>query len=167
VVVIYTSSSSIMLEIGMPKRFFFVFLNLTVISIPILAFDASTSPEEVSSIDNGARIHAKECASCHGVNLEGHRDWMSQNENGTMRAPPQNDNGHTLHHPDKFLFTFTKFGGAEMLKRLGVKDVISGMPAYSKRLSEQEIWDALDFIKSKWSDRSRKYQKTRTELDEE
>lgn len=130
--------------------------------IPTFAFYAHAFADQSSSIENGALIYAKECASCHGGNLEGQNDWMSQNEDGTMRAPPHDDTGHTWHHPDEFLFNYTKFGGAEMLKRLGLKDVKSGMPAYSNRLNDQEIWDVLDYIKSNWSEKSRKYQKRRT-----
>ena len=50
-----------------------------------------------SIIENGKQIYAKNCASCHGINLEGQKNWMSRLPDGLMPAPPHDKTGHTWH----------------------------------------------------------------------
>jgi hypothetical protein len=92
------------------------------------------------------------------VDLEGHPDWRSPGPDGVLRAPPHDDSGHTWHHSDVLLFDYVRLGGAETLKRLGVGGVSSGMPGFAETLSDDEIMAVLDYIKSRWSDRSSAYQ---------
>ena len=106
---------------------------------------ADASNERAVSMGEG--IYTEHCAACHGAELEGEPDWQVKKSDGTLPAPPHNDNGHTWHHDDKLLFGYTKLGGAGMLP----KNMKSGMPAFSDALSDQEIWAVLSFIKSKWS----------------
>ena len=47
-----------------------------------------------SIIENGKQIYAKNCTSCHGVNLEGQKNWMSRLPDGLMPAPPHDQTGH-------------------------------------------------------------------------
>ena len=44
--------------------------------------------QEIISL--GKIVYNKNCASCHGVNLEGQKDWMSRLPVGLMPAPPHN-----------------------------------------------------------------------------
>ncbi len=141
------------------SRLFAAFLSTIILLEPVVR--ASAADEDALQV--GASIYAEECASCHGANLEGEKDWMSQNEDGSMRAPPHEDTGHTWHHSDKFLFDYTKLGGAEMLKRLGVTGVKSGMPPFSEHLNDDQITEVLEFIKSKWSTRTRNHQEKRNQ----
>ena len=99
-----------------------------------------------SIIENGKQIYAKNCASCHGVNLEGQKNWMSRLPDGLMPAPPHDETGHTWHHPDRYLFMVTKYGIEEFI---GEK-YPNNMPAYKDILSDKEIIAVLSYIKSTW-----------------
>ena len=113
----------------------------------------------------GATLYAEHCAACHGPDLEGQPNWRQRNADGTMPAPPHDDSGHTWHHSDRFLFAYTKFGGAQTLKWTGITGVPSAMPAFGNQLGDAEIWAILEFIRSRWSDRSRAAQADVTRRD--
>ncbi|WP_409233603.1 c-type cytochrome [Ruegeria sp. B32] len=113
----------------------------------------------------GAALYAENCASCHGVKLEGQADWQTPDADGVLPAPPHDRTGHTWHHGDGLLFDYTKLGGEEMLKRMGVSGVQSGMPGFADSLSDQDIWDILAFIKDSWPERERAIQRQRTEAE--
>ncbi len=101
----------------------------------------------------GQEVYAQNCASCHGVNLEGQPNWKRRLENGRMPAPPHDESGHTWHHSDQDLFAITK---------LGVGGVVPGyesdMLAFGEILSDEEIAAVLAFIKSTWPERQRDVQ---------
>ncbi|MFD0909575.1 c-type cytochrome [Ruegeria arenilitoris] len=113
----------------------------------------------------GAALYAENCASCHGANLEGQPDWQTPDADGVLPAPPHDRTGHTWHHGDGLLFDYTKLGGEEMLKRMGVSGVKSGMPGFADSLSDQDIWDILAFIKNSWPEGERAIQRQRTEAE--
>ena len=118
---------------------------------------------KASDAKAGAALYAENCASCHGVQLEGELNWRSQKDDGTLPAPPHDETGHTWHHGDALLFNYTKLGGRLALEASGVEDFASGMPGFGDQVSDQEIWDILAFIKSTWPDRMRETQAVRTE----
>jgi mono/diheme cytochrome c family protein len=105
------------------------------------------SPAQISL---GETVYAQQCASCHGVNLEGQPEWKSQNEDGSFRAPPHDESGHTWHHGDPTLLEAIYAGGA----RLADMNVggTSDMPIYGDILSDAEIMAVLTYIKSTWPD---------------
>ena len=109
----------------------------------------------------GQALYAENCAACHGANLEGQPDWQSPGPDGVLPAPPHDENGHTWHHDNKQLFEYTQLGGAEVVKRLGVKGFTSGMPGFGDVLSDDEIWEILAYIRSTWPDREREVQEGR------
>lgn len=120
------------------------------------------APAAVFAAD-GAALYAEHCAACHGADLEGEPDWRIQNEDGSMPAPPHDDSGHTWHHADQMLHDYTRLGGEETLRRMGVTGVVSAMPAFGDVMSDEEIDAVLDFIKSNWSPRMRDHQRMITE----
>ncbi len=67
----------------------------------------------------GQVIYAEDCASCHGVNLEGQENWRAPTPDGIFPAPPHDTTGHTWHHDDTMLFEYTKFGGQKAMETLG------------------------------------------------
>jgi mono/diheme cytochrome c family protein len=69
-----------------------------------------------------------------------------------MPAPPHDDTGHTWHHSDSILFGITKTGLVPPYAPAGYQ---SDMPAFDGTLSDQQIWDVLAYIKSRWSPRMR------------
>ena len=81
-------------------------------------------------------------------------------------APPHDETGHTWHHGDGLLFTYTKYGGKATFAARGLENIKSGMPGFGQVLSDQEIWDILAFIKSTWSERVRELQVMRTKAEQ-
>ncbi|MFN3260755.1 MAG: c-type cytochrome [Pikeienuella sp.] len=128
--------------------------GLAAIGLAALALRSPAEPD----LARGASLYAENCASCHGASLEGEPDWQEPNPDGTLRAPPHGDSGHTWHHSDRLLFDYVKLGGAETLARMGVGGVQSAMPAFGDVLSDDDIRDVLAFIRSRWSPRMREYQ---------
>jgi mono/diheme cytochrome c family protein len=102
----------------------------------------ATKPELVAL---GTSVYVKQCASCHGTNLEGQANWKERLPSGRLPAPPHDATGHTWHHPDKQLFEITKNGPSGILP--GYE---SDMPAFKGALNDNEIWAALAYIKSTW-----------------
>ena len=94
----------------------------------------------------GGSVYRDNCAACHGASLEGQPDWRSSNPDGTLKAPPHDETGHTWHHPDRDMFNYTKNGG-QALAPPGFK---SAMPGFGDTLSDREIWAVLSFIHTSW-----------------
>ena len=103
-------------------------------------------------VSDGKMVYDSNCASCHGVALEGQPNWQKRSSNGYLPAPPHDETGHTWHHPDQMLFEFTKYGP----QRYAGADYKSAMPAYEGKLSDEEIWNVLAFIKSQWPEEIQK-----------
>jgi mono/diheme cytochrome c family protein len=104
-------------------------------------------PDDKGLQQQGGEIYAQNCASCHGADLEGEADWRTANPDGTLRAPPHDETGHTWHHADELLFRITKFGTA---KAAGLTDYQSNMPGFEGVLSDEEIVAVLSWIKAQW-----------------
>ncbi|CTQ56520.1 putative bifunctional cbb3-type cytochrome c oxidase subunit II/cytochrome c [Roseibium album] len=104
-------------------------------------------PDDPEVIGQGARVYAQYCATCHGADLEGEPDWQTPNPDGTLKAPPHDETGHTWHHSDDLLFRITKFGTAVAIND---PDFRSNMPAFGSSLSDEEIIAVLSFIKAQW-----------------
>ncbi|SDL65231.1 c-type cytochrome [Aliiruegeria lutimaris] len=117
------------------------------------------------NIEAGRALYQENCAACHGADLEGQvEDWRSPGEDGLLPAPPHDETGHTWHHGDMLLFNYTRLGGKETLARQGL-EFQSGMPGFGDSLSDQEIWDIIDYIKSTWPRRVQEMQAVRTEAE--
>ena len=112
----------------------------------------------------GEALYQENCAACHGVNLEGEENWRTPDEEGRLPAPPHDKSGHTWHHGEVQLFTYTKLGGKASLALQGI-DFNSGMPGFTDQLSDQQIWDILAYIKSTWPKREQKLQAERSEAE--
>lgn len=102
---------------------------------------------DTKTVTAGETIYKIQCASRHGVKLEGEPDWQRPNADTTMPAPPHNERGHTWHHTDQLLFDLTKYGVEKIVKMENYK---SNMPAYENVLSDDEIIAVLSYIKSTW-----------------
>ena len=101
----------------------------------------------VAAGDHGAAIYDNQCASCHGVGLEGQPDWQTRDPaTGRLPAPPHDETGHTWHHPDDVLFAMTKHGP----QIFAGPDYPSDMPGFGDVLSDDDIVAVLDYIKAQW-----------------
>ena len=104
------------------------------------------SPGNAEVVARGKQIYTQNCAACHGADLKGQANWMEQNSEGKLPAPPHDQSGHTWHHGDRLLFDLTKFG----MKKFTKADYKTDMPAFNGILSDQDIIAALSYIKSTW-----------------
>ena len=80
-------------------------------------------PDDPVYVKLGKKIYMDQCASCHGVNLEGQAGWRDKMVDGMRLAPPHDKSGHTWHHPDALLFKLTKYGFR--LQFIGFSSVLS------------------------------------------
>ncbi len=106
----------------------------------------SLRPDDPRTVARGGEIYRRECAACHGPNLEGQPNWRRRLANGRLPAPPHDQTGHTWHHPDGQLFALTKYGPGTMAGGAYESD----MPAYEDTLTDDEIIAVLSYIKSRW-----------------
>ena len=111
--------------------------------------DISLQYKDKAIIDLGKNVYAENCASCHGIALEGQANWRQRDADGYLLAPPHDETGHTWHHPDSYLFLMTKYGIEEMIG----KTYPNNMPAYEDKLTDAKILAALSYIKSTWPSR--------------
>ncbi|UWQ90391.1 cytochrome c [Rhodobacteraceae bacterium M382] len=151
------------------KRYALMVIAVSTLALGGWVLFSLSSRSPITSADNadpaaGEALYQANCASCHGVNLQGQPNWRSQGDDGLLPAPPHDKTGHTWHHGDGLLFSYTKLGGKEALAQQGV-DFDSGMPGFGDQLSDQQIWDILTYIKSTWPDRERELQATRSEAE--
>ena len=109
-------------------------------------------PSNETQVAIGKTVYAENCASCHGVNLEGQKNWQTPLQTGGLPAPPHDDSGHTWHHPDAVLFKYTKLGG----QKLAPPPFKSNMPGFEGNLADAEIWAVLAYIKSEWPEKIRR-----------
>ncbi len=121
--------------------------NTTLKPLPTLAPDL---------VRLGETVYADNCASCHGANLEGEANWKEQNADGTFRAPPHDETGHTWHHGDPTLLEAIRLGGARF-EGMNIGGS-SEMPAFADTLSDEEITAVLSYIKSTWPEEIRQLQ---------
>ena len=114
---------------------------------PLIILLAGCNPEETNKnfgtmVLLGEKIYNKNCLSCHGPKGQGlAKDWKVKDENGNYPAPPLNGTAHTWHHsPEQLLYTINK-GGVEMGGQ---------MPAFEKRLTEEEKKALIEYMYSLW-----------------
>ena len=130
------------------SRFLLIFVALLTLSSTSFAEAIELRPNDPVYVKMGEKVYLEQCASCHGVNLEGQVGWQDTMVDGMRLAPPHNKSGHTWHHPDEMLFNLTKYGFKAMIN----DDYKVSMPVYDGILSDEEIIATLSYIKSKWPD---------------
>ena len=112
--------------------------------------EGRADPRDAPNVALGRTVYAQYCASCHGAKLEGQPNWRVRLPNGRLPAPPHDESGHTWHHPDRVLFAITKNG---LVAPYAPKGYESDMPAFGGKLTDEEIWVVLAYIKSHWTSR--------------
>lgn len=103
-------------------------------------------PADLDQVAFGSRIYARICANCHGAELDGQLGWEQPLKDGTRLAPAHSAEGETWQRSDDLLFEVVKVGG-ETLKPDGG---VSRMPGFGEKLTADEIWAVIAFIKSTW-----------------
>lgn len=133
------------------------FILMGLLPAPAAAFMHAATADSAP----GRALYVEHCAACHGVELEGQREWRSPDANGLYPAPPHDETGHTWHHDDAMLIDYITRGGQAVLDDMGVT-FTSGMPGFGSVLDEHEIEAILDYIKSTWPERIRDLQAQRS-----
>lgn len=137
-------------------------LKIVVIAALVFPIGAFAGHElEGRDIARGQSLYDENCASCHGADLEGQPNWQRQNDDGTLPAPPHDETGHTWHHDNQLLFTYTKLGGQGALAERGITNFKSGMPSFSEAITDDDIWNILAYIRSTWPERVQEIQGAR------
>jgi S-disulfanyl-L-cysteine oxidoreductase SoxD len=127
-------------------------VGIVATAIKISGGEPLLTPDDGDAIRAGCEVYVAQCASCHGANLEGQPNWMRRDDVGYLPAPPHDETGHTWHHPEAVLFDLTKHGLAGVVS----PDYKTRMPALAGVLSDDEIIQALPFIKSQWPEEIRR-----------
>jgi mono/diheme cytochrome c family protein len=97
----------------------------------------------------GESLYLQQCAACHGVDLRGAPNWKTPNDDGSYPPPPHDSTGHTWQHSDATLIDLILNGSAFEQSR---------MPAFAGRLSEDQVWAIIEYLKSQWGEQERIYQ---------
>ncbi|MEM9440543.1 MAG: cytochrome c [Pseudomonadota bacterium] len=116
-------------------------------------------PADLDQVAFGSRVYARICANCHGVELDGQLGWEKPLKDGTRLAPAHSAAGETWQHSDAKLFEVVKVGG-ETLQPDGK---VSRMPGFGDKLTDDEIWAVIAFIKSTWPTNVQEVQQGATE----
>ena len=103
-------------------------------------------PTDARAVAAGEAVYLAHCGSCHGARLQGQPNWQEALPDGGYPAPPHDGSGHTWRHSDRQLFLATKFGNSFG----AAPGSVSHMPAFDHVLSDDQIWAALAFVKSRW-----------------
>lgn len=114
----------------------------------VLAFAVRTGEEQTSarrsnpiaptfaSIDAGRVLYQQNCLVCHGVNGRGDGPGAPQ-----LNPPPADFRVHMPQHPDWQFFNFISDGLAG-----------TAMPAWRDKLSDEEIWNTLNYLRASFGD---------------
>jgi mono/diheme cytochrome c family protein len=112
--------------------------------------DAPPVPDiDTARATAGQFTYLQNCATCHQPNLSGADDWMARDEDGKLKPPPLDSTGHAWHHSDGLL--------AEVIAD-GSFDSDSNMKGFADHLSEAEIADVIEFLKSTWGPDEQSFQ---------
>ena len=89
----------------------FLLIAVTLLTVSSTSFAGAIElrPNDPVYVKMGEKVYLEQCASCHGVNLEGQVGWQDTMVDGMRLAPPHDKSGHTWHHPDEMLFNLTKY----------------------------------------------------------
>ena len=107
-----------------------------------------------SLVAQGLQIYGLYCASCHGPDAEGDPNWQQPNDQGNLPPPPHDDSGHTWRHGDGELFEIVYDGWRDPFN----KTEELTMPAFGDVLRDQEIRAVIEYLKSLWSEKHRRFQ---------
>lgn len=89
----------------------------------------------------GRNLYQLNCATCHGADASGTKNWRQRDAQGKFPPPPLNGTGHTWHHPTAILKELIMDGTAK---------TGGNMPAWRGKLSEQDVEAILSWLQTLW-----------------
>ena len=100
-------------------------------------------------VANGEGLYKKNCIACHGEKGVGENpaNIYAMDEKGNYVAPPLNESAHAWHHTDEQLMEIILKGSSRNPR----------MIAWEKSISKDDARSLVEYIKSLWSERVRKY----------
>lgn len=98
---------------------------------------------DATHLAQGRQVFEQHCASCHGQNAEGHKQWRQAGPDGKYPPPPLNGTGHAWHHSRDVLRNMIENGSAPQQ---------GNMPAWKNKLSAEQIEHVIDYFQSLWPD---------------
>lgn len=103
-----------------------------------------------SLVAKGESLYKKNCIGCHGEKGIGEnpRDIYAKDGKGNYVAPPLNESAHAWHHTDEQLIEIILDGSSRNPRMIAWK---------SQQLSIDDARALVEYIKSLWSERIRKY----------
>jgi mono/diheme cytochrome c family protein len=94
------------------------------------------APDDAASIDRGQKVYTSNCQTCHG------QKGLGEGSTGSVLQPPASPIAQTSQTlPDDYLFWRISEGGAQ-------EPFNSAMPSWKNILSEQDIWDVINYVRS-------------------
>lgn len=121
---------------------FAIFFIAGSLYIPLLHADTRWYSDQ--QVKSGEKLFAENCASCHGKNAEGSKEWKKKDANGKFPPPPIDGSAHAWHHPLDLLRKTVREGNVK---------IGGAMPAFKDKLSDKEIDSVIAWMQSKWSDK--------------
>ena len=103
--------------------------------------------------EHGRLLYAKVCAACHGIVLEG-TEFPNPDRASKLAVPALNNSGKAWRHSDLVLYSIVRYGEHV----LASKSSPWTMPGYRYKLTSTETWIVVDYVKSTWSDETRRKQ---------
>lgn len=119
----------------------FAMAGVLLVALWLSACDRSPEPVTPVQLAQGKKIFQANCARCHGKQAEGTPDWRERGADGKLPPPPLNGTAHAWHHPTDML--------TEVIKN-GSPGGMGSMPAFGKKLSDDEIHLIIEWFKSLW-----------------
>jgi len=96
-----------------------------------------------SQVEQGRKVYAENCISCHLENAQGTFNWKTASPDGSYPPPPLNGSAHAWHHPMVILKKVIDEGGVP----LGGK-----MPGFKEKLNEEKKLAVISYFQSFWND---------------
>jgi mono/diheme cytochrome c family protein len=116
------------------------------VPVPAESWVHFADADDRAAVMLGKKIYMRDCASCHGRNLQGQPLWQVVDQYAGRRAPAHDATGHTWLHSDEDIFHMTKFGRFASAP----PQAVSYMPAFKGVLEDREILAVIAFIKARW-----------------
>lgn len=143
-------------------------LRARVAATPLLALalacngDAESQGErdagaagDKQTLQLGAQVYARSCASCHGANGEGAPRWSEPDPRGELPPPPHDSTGHTWRHADGMLYRIIRDGWRDPFNRT----TRLTMPAFGNTLTAEETRAVIAYLKTGWTAEQREAQR--------
>ena len=108
--------------------------------------DQSSTENNFADLSEAKTLYQQNCSNCHGIYMQGAKNWMSEKDNDGMNLPPPlNGTGHTWHHSEDLLFNIIKYGGYYYDEKYEGK-----MLSFENNLSDDEIYSIISYIYNSW-----------------